>query len=106
MTDYVSVFAPLAAGLVPLENLPGWPVAPDVPLVHELVWILFIPAGVAFVVALIGLVAAMGKEDPSLHPPTEPIVVTDGGAPATPAVTAGAGPDEPAARTGGAGARW
>ncbi len=113
MTEYVSVFAPLVAGLVPLDNLPGWPAAPDVPLVHELVWILFIPAAVAFVVALIGLVRAMGKEDASLHPPTEPVVVTDGEGSPTPAVTAGgeqtAGPTQDgsaAAPTGGASARW
>lgn len=88
VSDLLSVIAPLLTGPVPLQNLPGWPVAPDVTLVQNLVWILFLPLAVFFVVVVIHLVAARGKEDPSLNPPTEPIRVTGG--PGTTAVTSGA----------------
>lgn len=104
--DYVSalltVFAPLTAGLVPLDNLPGWPVAPAVPLVHELVWILFLPVAAFLVIAVIHLAGMIGKEDRSLHPPTEPLMV-GGSGPRTPAVTSGADSEDD---TGGSHAHW
>lgn len=75
----MSVIAPLVAGTVPLQTLPGWPEAPVVSLVDILVWILFLPGAVFVVIALIYLAATRGKEDPSLHPPTEPVRLAPGG---------------------------
>ena len=97
VSTLLSVIAPLLAGPVPLDTLPGWPVAPDVTLVQNLVWILFLPLAVFVVVAVIHMVAARGKEDSSLHPPTELIKITDG-RPQAPAVTSGTGRSE---HTGG-----
>ncbi|QGF22371.1 hypothetical protein [Raineyella fluvialis] len=102
MSDLVTVIAPLTAGLVPLDNLPGWPQAPAVPLVHELVWILFLPAAVFIVIAVIQLASMIGKEDRSLHPPTEPLMIGGSGR-QTPAVTSGSDTEEGA---GGSHAHW
>jgi hypothetical protein len=98
----VNVIAPLLAGPVPLQTLPGWPQTPAITLVDNLVWILFLPLAVFVVIAVIHLAAMRGKEDPSLHPPTEPIVISSGGRQA-PAVTTGAQTEE---STGGSHARW
>lgn len=73
------VIAPLLAGTVPLLTLPGWPEAPAVPVLENLVWILFLPLAVFVLIALIHLAASRGKEDPSLHPPTEPVRLASGG---------------------------
>lgn len=102
VSSFVSVIAPLLTGPVPLDTLPGWPTAPAVPLVHELVWILFLPAAVFVVVAVIHLAAMIGKEDRSLHPPTEPLVIGGGGR-EVPAVTSGTDQEH---GTGGSHARW
>ncbi|MEA5155067.1 hypothetical protein [Raineyella sp.] len=102
MSELLSVIAPQTSGLFPLDTLPGWPTAPAVPLVHELVWILFLPVAVFVVIAVINLAAMIGKEDRSLHPPTEPIMVGGSGR-ETPAVTSGSDVEE---GTGGSHARW
>lgn len=78
----MSVIAPLmtdllSTALVPLQTLPGWPEAPEVTLVDNLLWIALIPLVVAILIVLIGMAASRGKEDISLHPPTEPITVLD-----------------------------
>lgn len=72
----MSVASPLLTALAPLQTLPGWPEAPTVTLLDNLVWIAAIPVAVSVVVILIHMAAMRGKEDISLHPPTEPIVVT------------------------------
>jgi len=105
VSDLVSVIAPLVTGFVPLQTLPGWPTVPEVSLVDNLVWILLIPGAVAIVVAVIALTAARGKEDPSLHPPTEaePLMI-GGNGPNAPALTAGGAKGE--GSTGGSHASW
>lgn len=102
VSEFLSVIAPQMAGLFPLDTLPGWPVAPEVPLVHELLWILFLPVAVLVVIVVIGLALMIGKEDRSLHPPTEPLMVGGSGR-ETPAVTSGSDTEE---GTGGSHARW
>ncbi|WOP18538.1 hypothetical protein [Raineyella sp. LH-20] len=92
----------MTAGLLPLDNLPGWPVAPAVPVMHELVWILFLPVAAFLVIAVIQLARMIGKEDRSLHPPTEPLMV-GGSGPEAPAVTSGSDRED---GTGGSHARW
>ncbi|SDB88391.1 hypothetical protein GA0111570_10673 [Raineyella antarctica] len=89
----MNVIAPLLAGPVPLQTLPGWPQVPTITLVDNLVWILFLPLAVFVVIAVIHLAATHGKEDRSLHPPTEPLGISSGEQKA-PAVTTGARSDE------------
>lgn len=88
--------------IAPLQTMPGWPDVPDVTLVDNLVWLLWLPLAVFAVIAVIHLAAARGKEDSSLHPPTEPITVGGRGRQA-PALPGAAAEQE---STGGSHARW
>lgn len=88
--------------IAPLQTMPGWPEVPEVTLVDNLVWLLWWPLAVFVVIAVIYLAAARGKEDPSLHPPTEPVTLGGAGRQA-PAVTSGPTAEQ---STGGSHARW
>lgn len=95
--------------LVPLETLPGWPVAPDPPVLHSLLLLIGAPVVLALLIAGMSYLAStreLNKYGPVVNPDTA-FVGAPGVENASGEVPAGIEAKPGAdAGTGGTSARW